>query len=111
MSDPGEDSQTTAARELFEELGVADAVEWLGCLPEFYVYVSNIRRDAVDRAYNRAANWLPTRAEVNAVIELPLSVLVDRTCIGEINVRCGPMTLNAPCYEFDGGPRFGERRR
>jgi 8-oxo-dGTP pyrophosphatase MutT (NUDIX family) len=95
--DAGETSAEAARRELFEELGVGESIDLLGQLSETYVYVSNFRVTPWLAATNACPSWCPHDREVERVIEMPLSTLLDPDCIGSFTVVRGPVEFQAPC--------------
>jgi len=96
--DAGETTGDAARRELFEELGVAESVQLLGELSGSYVYVSNFRVTPWLAATNVTPAWQPHDREVERVVEVPLELLVDSSCLGTTTIERGPVTFRAPCY-------------
>jgi 8-oxo-dGTP pyrophosphatase MutT (NUDIX family) len=98
--DAGETSADAACRELFEELGIAAAVELLGELSENYVYVSNFRVTPWLAATLAAPTWQPHDCEVERVVEMPLESLLDPGCLGTMTIERGPVVFRAPCLRL-----------
>lgn len=98
--DAGETTADAARRELTEELGVSTAIELLGALPESYVYVSNFRVTPWLAATRATPAWQPHDREVDRVVEMPLTVLLDPACFGTFTVERGPVQFHAPCFRL-----------
>jgi 8-oxo-dGTP pyrophosphatase MutT (NUDIX family) len=98
--EPGESAERAARRELAEELGLVEPVQMLGRLPDVYVYASDFVVTPHVAATTIEPNWRPDPREVERVVELPLSALLDGTRVGRLAVRRGPLLLFAPCFEF-----------
>jgi len=99
--DEGESMQQAALRELHEELGIAaDALELLGQLPACHVYASNFVVTPVVAIARELPPLVPNPAEVDEVIELPLSVLRDQSCIADRAITRGRLQFSAPHYLF-----------
>jgi 8-oxo-dGTP pyrophosphatase MutT (NUDIX family) len=98
--DAGETTADAARRELAEELGVSDSVDLVGPLAESYVYVSNFRVAPWLASTQVVPNWQPHDREVERVVEMPLEMLFDASCRGEITIERGPVTFRAPCYRI-----------
>jgi 8-oxo-dGTP pyrophosphatase MutT (NUDIX family) len=96
--DPGESSADAARRELAEELGVTESIEFVGELPECFVYVSNFCVMPWLAATLVEPDWRPHDREVERVVEMPLASLLDPSCVGTVTIERGPVTLRAPCY-------------
>lgn len=96
--DPGETSADAARRELAEELGVAESVDFIGEMPDCYVYVSNFRVTPWLAATDVEPHWQPHDREVERVVEMPLESLLDPGCVGTVTIERGPVILHAPCY-------------
>jgi 8-oxo-dGTP pyrophosphatase MutT (NUDIX family) len=78
--DPGESEADTARRETEEELGIPSAsVEVLGVLTQVYIPPSNFCLTPVVGALAERPEFRPNAAEVAAVIEVPVYMLVGTT--------------------------------
>lgn len=98
MIERGESSRRAAQRELTEELGPSDGIEFLGRLSEFYVWISNfVVTPWVAYVPHRPA-WQPNPAEVQEVIELPVAHLLDPRHRGELLIERDSYQFTAPCY-------------
>ena len=100
--EPNETSDRAAVRELREELGVTEPVPMIGTLADSYVYVSNFVVTPWIGALQSEPRWQPNAAEVEHVVEMPLSAIVDPKSIVEMMIRHGPLKFRAPCYELGG---------
>ena len=107
-TDPGETAETCALRELHEELGVdPNAVTVLGSLPPLFVYASNfVVRPFVAIGTERPA-FCPNPREVEELLELPLSHLMDERNHATHTIVRGRLSFRAPCIEFGGRHIWG----
>ncbi len=81
--DPGETAAQAAVREFHEELGAAEEpIELLGRLSPIYVGTSNYQVAPWVAVASRRPEWTPNRAEVDAVLEVPLAHLLDPANFG-----------------------------
>lgn len=103
MADPGESVEQTALRELEEELGVArDAVSVLGRLTPLYVWASNFHVTPVLASAAAKLHFVPSPEEVEQLVDVPLTAVVDRRHHGVHVIRRGALTFHAPHIEADG---------
>jgi len=101
MIERGESTQRAAYRELTEELGPVSAVEFLGKLSEFYVWVSNFVVTPWVAYVPERPIWQPNPAEVEQVIELPIEHLCSTAHRGEMFIERQSYCLTAPCYQWE----------
>lgn len=95
----------TALREAEEELGVASrSVTVLGQLTPVYIPVSGFRITPTVGYVSRRPRFRADPVEVRQVLEVPLSLLLDRTLAGEEMRRFGTYRLHVPFY------RVGEHK-
>jgi 8-oxo-dGTP pyrophosphatase MutT (NUDIX family) len=106
-ANPGETTSQTALRELREELGVSDAVDFVGQLAECYVFATDFRVTPWVAAADFVPCWKPLNSEVQRVVELPLETLFDERSIGRTTIERGPLLLQAPCLRVDGACIWG----
>ena len=95
--DEGESTSQAALRELNEELGVDAEVELLGRLADCYVFASDFLITPWLAAVEFEPQWRPHVREVQGVVELPLSVLLDQQSLGTTTIERGPLVFRAPC--------------
>jgi 8-oxo-dGTP pyrophosphatase MutT (NUDIX family) len=110
--EPGEDAYTAALREFHEELGLEPSV-LLRCgeLSPQYVFASdNLVRPVVAIVQAPDQSWIPDPVEVEEVIELPLSVLVDaqhrvaptrQIPIKKEGIPIGSLAMETPAIQFE----------
>jgi len=78
LMETGESIEQTALRECHEELGVPpDQVRTLGRLSQIHIYNSNFLVTPVVASLRRVPRLTPNPDEVDEVIHIPLSALVD----------------------------------
>jgi 8-oxo-dGTP pyrophosphatase MutT (NUDIX family) len=99
--EPGETSAEAAIRELREELGSDAALEIVGRLSDCYVFASNFVVTPWLAATRLTPVWQPDAREVERVVEMPLTTLLDPASIGCTTIRRGPLAFRAPCYHID----------
>ena len=80
-----------------EELGIGSQIELLGRLADSYVFASNFVVTPWVAAISTEPHWRPHDQEVQAVLELPLEVLLAEDSVGEMTVERGPLVFRAPC--------------
>lgn len=77
-NEPGETAESCALREYEEELGESTArLQLLGRLTPLYVFASNFLVTACVGVSDQTPRWRPNPHEVERVVELPLSLLLD----------------------------------
>jgi 8-oxo-dGTP pyrophosphatase MutT (NUDIX family) len=96
----GESSEAAALRELTEELGISAPATMLGQLPDRYVYASDYVVTPHVAVTTLSIEWKPDAHEVERVVELPLSALLDSSSIGRMTLQRGPLVFHAPCFVF-----------
>jgi 8-oxo-dGTP pyrophosphatase MutT (NUDIX family) len=104
----GETVEQAALRETCEELGMCDPVEILGQLAPLYVPPSDFEIHPVVAAATTAPAWQPDPREVAAVIEVPVTDLLDdsKKAVGTWELRSGITSL-VPHYVFGGRVVWG----
>lgn len=98
--DVGETASVAAVRELREELGIVSDVQLLGPLAECYVFASDYSISPWVAVTEDEPFWRPHAGEVQAVVELPIDVLLDDDAIGRLTIERGPLVFHAPCFRF-----------
>ena len=100
--EPGETSRQAALREFSEELGApADAFDVLGRLSPLYLFASNFHIDPWVAATDEMPNWRPSKREVERLLEIPLSHLVDPRNTGHVERRQRGLAFRAPCFFWE----------
>jgi 8-oxo-dGTP pyrophosphatase MutT (NUDIX family) len=98
----GESSQQAALRECTEELGAAtDCVQLLGQLSELYLFASNFRITPWVGAVSECPQWSPSAGEVERLLEVPLTHLLNPANIGSMQRHQGPVAYSAPCFHWE----------
>jgi 8-oxo-dGTP pyrophosphatase MutT (NUDIX family) len=106
--EPGESSEEAALRELEEELGVPRlAALLLGQLSPIYVFGTNFLVTPWVAAIRSEIAFQPSAAEVAAVLEVPLSHLIDPTSRGEHIHTRGTVRLRVPHFDWAGHQIWG----
>ncbi len=96
-----ENLQQTALRESNEEIGIDPAsIEVLGKLSELYIPISNLRVCPLVGFLNRKPNFTPNLQEVEYVIEVPLSELVNEKRKSVMVITSHGRPVSAPYYDF-----------
>jgi 8-oxo-dGTP pyrophosphatase MutT (NUDIX family) len=96
LVDVGESVREAARRELTEELGVEPPLEWLGELAPLLVYASNACiTPCVCRTSGWPA-WQPQPAEVERVLRLSVSDLLNQRPAAPLAIDRGPLQFLAP---------------
>jgi 8-oxo-dGTP pyrophosphatase MutT (NUDIX family) len=95
----GESLIQTALREANEELAIAtDGLEILGTLSDIYVNVSNYLITPVVALAPARPTFHPDPIEVTAVIEMPLSLLLDPPARGEEDWEVRGAPVHVPFF-------------
>ena len=98
---PDEKSDVAALREYEEELGAgADAVELLGALTPIHVHSSGYRIDPWLGVTTEAPAFSIAAKEVDRLLEIPLSHLMDRKNFGSQRRTHRGETYDSPCFLF-----------
>ena len=107
MKEKGETLQEAAQREMSEELGV-DGSQYtiLGKLSQIYVFASNFLVTPFVAYSNTRPEFIPSAAEVDRVIELPMSDLLNPV-IESLRIQRGPLDFSAPCFRYNGDRIWG----
>ncbi|MDZ4818337.1 MAG: CoA pyrophosphatase [Planctomycetota bacterium] len=96
--EPGETVTAAALRELHEELGILpEQVQIVGMLSPLYVFSSNHMLSVTVGVAVEPLVYQPNPAEVEQVLELPLSQLAQNTPCETTEYRRGALTLQVPC--------------
>lgn len=99
--EPGESSLAAAVREFHEELGAADAEPViLGRLSPIYVQVSNFRVDPFVGVCRQRPDFRPNPAEVEELLEIPLSHLLDPASLARHERSHQGKTYLAPHFSW-----------
>ena len=99
--DTGESSFLAAFRELNEEVGFEASHLAVGRLADCYVFASDfLVTPWIIASFDPNTSWRPNDREVQAIIELPLELLLDDRAIGRLTIERGPLVFHAPCYRF-----------
>jgi 8-oxo-dGTP pyrophosphatase MutT (NUDIX family) len=97
----GETSEQCALREWTEELGPPQTqFEWLGQLPQLYVFNSNFRVTPCLAFSSRRPAFAASPAEVERVLEVPLAHLCDPGNAGAHWIRHGAVAFRTPHIAF-----------
>lgn len=94
----------TALREAMEETGITpDQVEMLGPLTSLYIPVSNFEVHPFVGYATTRPHFIPQEDEVDDIIEVPVSFLLDPESIQTIDLVVRNFQLkNVHCFKFDG---------
>ncbi|CAN5870313.1 CoA pyrophosphatase [soil metagenome] len=99
----------TAIRETEEEVGIKikDSA-MLGALSPVYIPVSNFLVQPFVAHLKEKPSWIPDKHEVDAVIEFPLTHLLDAELKDRRRITVGKnLFIDAPCYIVDGQILWG----
>lgn len=99
----------TALRETQEEVGVKLSEENIfGALTPIYIPVSNFLVHPFVAKISERPIWIPDKHEVDAIIEFPLSQLLDASLKDRRRIHIGKnMFMDVPCYIIDGQVLWG----
>ena len=99
LTDP--DYEYTALRETSEELGVPErTIKIIGKLTQLHIPVSGFNVHPYIGFTSKMPNWKPDPIEVTKVIETPLSLLADPSCIMNEIWNLHNTNLNVPFYNI-----------
>ncbi len=103
------DFYETALREAKEEIGIDPAdVTVIGHLSDLFVFASNHMVHPVVGYISQKPVFLTDPREVDQLIEVPLSTLLDKSIRGITNiVVSGSMEISAPYFGVDGHTVWG----
>lgn len=91
----------TALRETQEEVGIrVSDVKVLGLLTELFIPPSNFYVQPVVGVLHYRPDFYPDPREVEAVVEVELTTLLDETIVGDSQVEVRGMTVDAPYYQI-----------
>ena len=111
LDHPGESVEGAALREAHEEIGVVPGdVEILGRLTPIPVIVSGHLLQPVIGVAARRPDFILAAQEVERLIELPVSLLLQRDAVGwEERARILPPhgVMNVPYFDVDGARVWG----
>jgi 8-oxo-dGTP pyrophosphatase MutT (NUDIX family) len=100
--EPGESGREAALREYGEELGAPpENVQLLGRLSDLYLFASNFCIEPWVGVVRDTPRWVPNQHEVEQVLDVPLTHLLDRANSSTFERRVGPIAFQAPCFCFD----------
>lgn len=106
--DAGESAEAAALREAHEEVGVApSSVRIIGRLSTLWVPVSNFVVTPVVGLAEATPAFRLHEAEVEALIETPLTRLLDRTAIGWARRQRDGDPITCPYFDIDGHAVWG----
>jgi 8-oxo-dGTP pyrophosphatase MutT (NUDIX family) len=106
--EPGETNQQCALRELSEELGVeSEDVDIVGRLSPAFVYSSNFFVQPFVAVSSHRPAFRPDPVEVEQVLEVPVTHLLDATNYSSLTLRNRAITYLAPCIAFRGHHVWG----
>ena len=95
--------EAAALREAWEEIGLSpESVSIIGELDDIWIPVSNFELRAVVGAVARRPELVPHDAEVDAIVELPLTALFDPDVVGVEEFESRGFRLRAGAYRFGG---------
>jgi 8-oxo-dGTP pyrophosphatase MutT (NUDIX family) len=102
----------TAVREAGEEIGLdATGVRVLGALDDIWIPVSNYRVRPFVAAVAERPALVPHDAEVSAIIELPVRLLLDEGLVRDEVIELPGLRLRAGVYRHDGVRIWGATAR
>lgn len=93
----------TALREAQEEVGIrVSDVKVLGLLTELFIPPSNFYVQPVVGMLPYRPDFYPDPREVEAVVEVDLTTLLDETIVGDSQIEVRGTTVDAPFYQIQG---------
>ena len=91
----------TALREAQEETGIrVSDVQVLGLLTELFIPPSNFYVQPVVGVLPYRPDFYPDPREVEAMVEVDLDTLIDKTIIGDSQLEVRGITVDAPYYQI-----------
>ncbi|MEZ0485378.1 NUDIX hydrolase [Fibrella aquatica] len=98
----------TALREAQEEIGIkVQDVTVLGLLTELFIPPSNFYVQPVVGVMTSRPDFYPDPREVDAVVEVSLTTLLDTTIVGDSQIEVRGVTVDAPFYDIQGHRVWG----
>ncbi|WP_461107210.1 NUDIX hydrolase [Spirosoma koreense] len=92
----------TALREAQEEVGIrVSDVKVLGLLTELFIPPSNFYVQPVVGMLPYRPDFYPDPREVEAVVEVDLTRLLDETIVGDTQINVRGTTIDAPFYQIE----------
>lgn len=93
----------TALREAQEEIGIrVQDVTVLGQLTELFIPPSNFYVQPVVGTLPNRPDFYPDPREVDAVVEVNLNTLLDKTIVGDSQIEVRGVVVDAPYYDIQG---------
>ncbi len=93
----------TALREAQEEVGIrVSDVKVLGLLTELFIPPSNFYVQPIVGVLPYRPDFYPDPREVEAVVEVDLTTLLDKTIVGDSQLDVRDTTVDAPFYQIQG---------
>jgi len=108
--DGDETYEQTAIRELHEETGIAISAENIvSRLTPLYIPVSNFYIQPVVACINSRPLFVPSKDEVEELIECPLSYILDESIVAEtmVNLTSAGLKIKAPYFNVQGNVLWG----
>ncbi len=101
MERTDENLTRTALREAQEEIGIrVNDVQVLGLLTELFIPPSNFYVLPVVGVLPHRPDFYPDPREVDAVVEVELATLLDKTIVGDSQIQVRGITVDAPFYQI-----------
>ena len=97
-ADDGESYEECALRELQEELGVAVEIHILGRLSPIFVFNTNFFVMPILAVAPSRPDYHPNPLEVETLLELPTSQLLNPQCQGKSSITRGSLHIEAPHF-------------
>jgi 8-oxo-dGTP pyrophosphatase MutT (NUDIX family) len=90
----------TAIRETYEEIGIKITEnEIFAQLTSLYIPASNFEVFPFLACYNESPNFIPNHREVAAILETPISLIIDERSINQVKIEINKdLSYNAPCF-------------
>jgi 8-oxo-dGTP pyrophosphatase MutT (NUDIX family) len=102
LIETGENSRQAALREYQEELGApAASLQVLGQLSPLYLFASNYLMLPWVAATTTMPQWHPSEREVERLLEVPLSHLLDPNSTSHVERRQRGLAFRAPCFIWE----------
>lgn len=93
----------TALREAQEEVGIrVSDVKVLGLLTELFIPPSNFYVQPVIGMLPYRPDFYPDPHEVEAIVEVELTTLLDETIVGDTQIEVRGVVVDAPFYQIQG---------